>query len=118
MVRAKEDTPEAFADIIVDIAKLRDYCLSENHPRGRHKARIFRSRLGLSADHADVLRQALLDAARNKLDLLRPIGADEFGRRYALDFEISTTLGTAMLRSSWIVRTGQDVLRLVSCYVR
>ena len=38
-----------FDIIIVDLAKLRDYCLNEEHPRGRHKARVFRSRLGLTA---------------------------------------------------------------------
>lgn len=26
---------------IVELAKLRDYCLSQSHPRGRHKARVF-----------------------------------------------------------------------------
>lgn len=26
---------------VVGLAKLRDYCLSPTHPRGRHKARVF-----------------------------------------------------------------------------
>ena len=26
---------------VVEIEKLRDYCLSSSHPRGRHKARVF-----------------------------------------------------------------------------
>ncbi len=29
---------------VVEIAKLRDYCLSEDHLRGRHKARVLRVR--------------------------------------------------------------------------
>jgi hypothetical protein len=33
-------------DAIVDIAKLRDYCLDSRHPRGRHKARVFAATLG------------------------------------------------------------------------
>jgi len=32
---------------IVDIVKLRDYALSQHHPRGRHKARVFLSALDL-----------------------------------------------------------------------
>jgi|GEM_PF-2721604 len=28
------------AHAVVDIARLRDYCLSPDHPRGRHKARL------------------------------------------------------------------------------
>jgi hypothetical protein len=31
-----------FAAATVDVAKLRDYCLSDAHLRGRHKARVFR----------------------------------------------------------------------------
>jgi hypothetical protein len=46
-----------FGSVVVDIAKLRDYCLSEAHPRGRHKARSFRARLGLTGADADWLRQ-------------------------------------------------------------
>jgi hypothetical protein len=45
---------------VVDIAKLRDYCLSERHARGRHKARVFASRLGLARQDADILAEALL----------------------------------------------------------
>ncbi len=48
---------------VVEIAKLRDYCLNEQHPRGRHKARVFATALGLTADDADVLGRALLKAA-------------------------------------------------------
>jgi hypothetical protein len=48
---------------VVDIAKLRDYCLSPDHPRGRHKARVFAASLGLTANHAEELRDALLEAA-------------------------------------------------------
>jgi hypothetical protein len=33
---------------VVDIEKIRSYCFSLEHPRGRHKARVFRAVLGLS----------------------------------------------------------------------
>jgi len=39
---------------VVDIAKLRDYCLSPFHPLGRHKARIFAGLLRLDADRCGV----------------------------------------------------------------
>jgi hypothetical protein len=32
---------------VVDVAKLRDYCLNPGHARGRHKARVFASVLGI-----------------------------------------------------------------------
>jgi hypothetical protein len=42
---------------------------------------------------------------------------DEFGQRYVLDFPMTTTAGTATVRSGWIVLAGTDVLRLTSCYL-
>ena len=44
------------ANAVVDIEKLRDYCLSAQHPEGRHKARVFLSVLGLTSADADKLR--------------------------------------------------------------
>ena len=108
---------QSFSNIVVDIVKLRDYCLSKVHPRGRHKARVFHSRLGLTSRDALLLRQALLDAAHNRRKDLRPADADEFGQRYVLDFPMTTDVGTATIRSAWIVLTGEDVLKLTSCYV-
>ena len=108
---------QGFGSIEVDVAKLRDYCLSETHPRGRHKARVFRSRLGLTAGDADLLRQTLLDAARVHQGDLRATDVDEYGQRYVLDFEMTTATGTAMVRSAWIILASEDVLRFTSCYV-
>lgn len=48
---------------IVEIVKLQEYCLRPTHPRGRHKARVFAAVLGLTADNAELLRDALLRAA-------------------------------------------------------
>ena len=108
---------QRFGRIVVETAKLRDYCLSDIHPRGRHKARIFRSRLGWTAADARLLRQALLDAARDRQGEFRAAEADAYGRRYVLDFEIATAAGTVRIRSAWIVPAGDDVLRFISCYV-
>jgi hypothetical protein len=115
--RERELLARRFGSIVVDIAKLRDYCLSDSHPRGRHKARVFRARLGLTAVDADLLRRELLDAAQNGQDRLQPTNADEYGQRYVLDFSMTTASGTATIRSAWIVLTGEDVIRLSSCYV-
>ena len=37
--------------------------------------------------------------------------------RYVLDFSMSGPAGEAQIRSTWIVRTGEDFPRLTSCYV-
>ena len=84
---------------------------------GRHKARVFRSRLGMTAIAAEALRQAIQRAAQGHREDLRPSGGDEHGQRFVLDFSMSTAAGAATIRSTWIVASGEDVLRLTSCYV-
>lgn len=59
---------QQFFKIAVSVEKLRDYCLSEMHPRGRHKARVFKSRLGLGADEAEFLARVLEQAASERQD--------------------------------------------------
>lgn len=106
-----------FASIVINVEKLRDYCLSGIHPRGRHKARVFRSRLGIAAKDADLLQRALADAARQRAAELRETAVDEYGKRYLLDFPMTTDFGTATARSTWIVLVDEDVLRFITCYV-
>lgn len=105
------------ANIVVDVAKLRDYCLSDSHPRGRHKARVFRSRLGLTANDAELLRDLLVRAARSQHQDLLAAGRDEYGERFILDIEVTTSRGTATVRSGWIIRQRQRTLRFVTCFV-
>lgn len=100
---------------VVDVAKLRDYCLSASHVRGRHKARVFASVLGLTSADAEFLRDELLRAAREG-DAITS-GSDEYGVRYTLDFEMGRGNRRATIRSAWIVRTGETIPRLASCYV-
>jgi hypothetical protein len=54
---------------IIDLQKIEDYCLDPTHPRGRHKARVFRQ-----------------------------------NRR-------------AVIRTVWIVRSGEQMPRFVTCWV-
>jgi hypothetical protein len=100
---------------VVDIAKLRDYCLSTTHPVGKHKARVFAAKLGLTADDSNELREALLEAARI-LDVV-PGDQDQYGQRYTLDLLMIGPDGHATVRSAWIIRSGEDFPRLTTCYV-
>lgn len=104
--------------VTVDIVKLQDYCLNPGHPRGKHKARLFESLLGLTARDAHKLEHALHDAIDNNGENLQLGEQDEYGRRFFLDFELTTETGTATVRSTWIVRTGEVELRLTSCYIK
>ncbi len=100
---------------VVDVAKLRDYCLNPHHPRGRHKARVFAAALGLKTGDAEFLRSALLGAAVNAMAL--PTEKDGYGQRYVLDFQMTGPKGQAIVRSSWIVLRKENFARFLSCYV-
>jgi uncharacterized protein DUF6883 len=77
------------ADVVVDVAKLREYCLSDRHPRGRRKARVLRSRLGLTADDAEWLRDQLLQAAQSQRQNLIATSRDIHGERFVLDIDLT-----------------------------
>jgi hypothetical protein len=72
---------------IVDIVKLRDYCLNPRHPRVRHKARVFASALRLTRRNAEFLREELLRVA-HKGDAAEG-DIDEYGKRYTINFDLS-----------------------------
>jgi len=103
------------AQAVVDLIKLRDYCLSSTHPRGRHKARVFADALGINAGDAEYLRDVLLRAALME-DAMRT-DQDEYGQRYQLDVVVTRSGKTVIVRSAWIVLRHEDVPRLTTCYV-
>lgn len=100
---------------IVDIAKLQAYCLNPFHPLGKQKARVFAAALGLTANDAEWLRTCLLDAAHGEAEVG---GSSNYGNLYVIDFELRTSTHVAIVRSSWIVREGEDFPRLTTCYVK
>jgi hypothetical protein len=101
---------------IVDSKKLAGYCLSPDHPRGKHKARVFARVLGIGTENLDELRAALLAAAAT--EDAQPAASDRFGIRYVIDFELTGPGGTGTVRSTWILRHGESTPRLTSCYVK
>lgn len=100
---------------IVAEEKLRDYCLSPDHPRGRHKARVFAKALGMTNENVTEMREALLLAAQTTAAVVSD--RDDYGQRYVIDFLMSGPAGQATVRSSWIVKSDEDFPRLTSCYV-
>jgi hypothetical protein len=99
---------------VVDIGKLRDYCLNSNHENGKHKARLFSSILGITIDDAEDLRQILLEVVKTyEAQLGR---CDGFGQRYTLDFSVEWQNRSATIRSGWIVEHDSDISKLTTCY--
>lgn len=100
---------------VVDISKLRDYCLDPLHPRGRHKARVFAASLGLTQADSEFLRDALLSAAVGG-DAAAGY-SDEYGDRFTVDFDLTRGNRSARVRSAWIILRGEARPRLTSCFV-
>ena len=100
---------------VVDVEKLRNYCLNPAHPRGRHKARVFASALRLFQEDAEWLKAALLNGALH--GEATEAEEDEYGHRYVLDFDCERNGRSVVVRSGWIVRRGEDFSRLTTCYV-
>jgi Domain of unknown function (DUF4926) len=96
--------------------KLADYSLNPLHRDGRNKARVFDAVLGVTLANADVLRDALLNAAAHS-DSAEPRGDNGFGDVYIVRFPLTTTKGTATVLSAWIIRHGEDFPRLTTCYI-
>jgi len=91
------------------------YALDPNHERGRHKARVFASALGISASDwrylHDQILQALPDAA------VRATRITPFGTAYEVVVMIDGLNGaTQPVVTAWIVEAGRPP-RLTSTWV-
>ena len=99
---------------VVDVRKLRDYCLNSTHDQGKHKARLFESMLGMTASDAEELRRILLEVIKTyEVQLGR---RDGYGQRYTLDFVLEWGERRATVRSGWIIEDGSDTPKLTTCY--
>ena len=102
--------------VVVDIEKLRDYCLNSNHPRGKHKAKVFRSVLGFTESDAAELKADIESQVRtNPCELGRK---DQYGQRYTVEIPIKRGGSKAIVRTAWILKQNEDAPRLTSCYVK
>ena len=97
------------------MAKLRDYSLDPIHSKGKHKARVFASALGLTRNDAEWLRDELLRAAKELDCTLGP--RTEHGQRYVIVFDLKRGDKIAPIRSVWNIRPDEDFPRLITCFV-
>ena len=104
--------------LIVDIRKLRDYCLNQHHAEGKHKARVFQAKLGYTEEHAELLRQLILQAILTEEATEQE--PTEYGRRFVVEFGIERQVGImqskAAVRTAWIIRNDEDFPRLTTCF--
>lgn len=104
-----------FENAIIDIRKLTEYALDAESPRGRHRARVFKSVLGLTIDDAGELKSAILACLPNSE--AESGETDFYGERYTVDCRIVTGAGAATVRTGWIIRQKESFPRLTTCFV-
>jgi len=100
---------------VIDDNKLAGYSLNPDHPKGQHKARVFKSALNLDLSSVEELKAALILAVEN-YDAI-PVKANAYGQKYVIDFPMNRGGKTAIIHSVWIVRNSENFPRLVTCYV-
>jgi len=98
---------------VVDIRKLRDYCLNPLHDEGKHKARLFAA-IGITANEAEELQAILLHVI--KTTEARLGRRDSYGQRYIVDFPLNWRGKETVIRSGWIIEPGMETPRLTTCY--
>jgi hypothetical protein len=83
------------------IEKLTTYVLNFEHKDGRHKARIFKAKLGLTVNNQELLITGIFEAVNNQ-----PVTyttTSQYGEKYVIDFIMETEMGTSKIRSAWII---------------
>ncbi|NMG60438.1 hypothetical protein E1H12_18445 [Geitlerinema sp. P-1104] len=94
--------------------KIDDYCLNSNHRKGQHKARLFASRLGITRENSEILKNAIYRAVISEDATLRK--TNEYGQHYNLKFRLKTDFGSSLILTAWIIRSDENFPRLTNCY--
>jgi hypothetical protein len=105
-----------FEKAFIDERKLSEYCLNENHPIGKHKAKKFKEVLSFSEEDADELKEIVLNGVKEFEAEFS--FEDTFGKRYYVDMIIHKFGKKIQLRTSWIIKKEEDFPRLTSCYIK
>jgi hypothetical protein len=100
---------------IVTDEKLLGYLLNEQHPTQAGHAELFRILLGVGPANAEVLRTALLDAARTR-DATEGT-ASPYGSKYEIRFDMTGPRKTYTILSIWIIEHGKNEPRLVTAFI-
>lgn len=105
-----------FTSAIIDIEKLTEYCLNEFHPKGKHKARLFKSVLNISIENADYLKDLIIKGICEYPAIEQE--TDEFGKRFTVDISIRKNTEIIILRTNWIIKINEQIPRLTSCFIK
>lgn len=95
--------------------KLIGYCLNPEHPRGKHKARVFQSVLGIGLENVEELLELIQrDAIEGEVTQQT---TTQFGSNYRVDWIVPNN-DDVTLRTIWEVTTDRPNPRLVSAFLK
>jgi hypothetical protein len=100
---------------IIPIGKLLGYCLNPNHTKGKHKARVFKSALGITVDNVERLVE-LIQLATVEGEVVQSRTTD-FGQEFKLDWMVPDYDGL-QLRTIWIIPYDSTAPQLVSAFIK
>ncbi|MEL6500305.1 MAG: DUF6883 domain-containing protein, partial [Cyanobacteria bacterium J06623_1] len=78
--------------------KLLGYCLNPNHASGKHKAKVFASALGITADNVGILNE-LIQKVAIEGEVIQQ-STTEFGQQFKVDWTVPQTQNIE-LRTIW-----------------
>ena len=94
--------------------KLERYCLNPEHSKGKHKALLFKQRLGITLANKEILENALKKAVmEGEVELYK---SDRYGIHYDLKFKLCTEFGKSLILSCWIIKITENFPRLTNTY--
>ncbi|SHE39371.1 hypothetical protein SAMN05443144_101206 [Fodinibius roseus] len=82
---------------------------------GKHKARIFKSELGIEQNDAELLKDLILSSLPDSLAEIN--FSDKYGTRYTVNLKIRIFGKESVLTTGWIIRSDENYPRLITCYV-
>lgn len=94
--------------------KLINYVLNPEHSDGKHKARLFKARLGINLNNRKILVDTLMHMGKTSTDFQDK--NSPYGKKYVLDFELATQEGFSKIRSVWMIRSDADYPSLITAY--
>lgn len=101
-------------NVVIAKEKLVNYILSETHPTGKFKAKIFR-KIGFDESKVNSFEKGLKQIADSE-EVVEEIRS-EYGTKYIIDGQIKGSVGKAIkVRTIWIIELGKIKPRFITIY--
>ena len=98
----------------ISLSKISDYLISETHPVGKWKAKIFQSH-GYTQKNIESLREGLLSITN--VEEVKDIINTIYGTKYIIDGNLKTPRGKELnVKTVWIIDAGREIPRFVPAY--